>query len=180
MNTLKMHSQEMKFLHTSDWHLGRSLYGRKRYDEFSKFLDWLSSTIEEEGIDALLVAGDIFDTSTPSNRAQARNQMFVAEAPVVFVCCAETDKANMTCGHSRFTVDCAIAVDHMTLAAVEEGLGTCWIGAFTQEPVRKILDIPKDIEVFALLPTGYPTDSSTVGKKRKSMDEIVCYDSWKL
>jgi len=70
MNTLKMHSQEMKFLHTSDWHLGRSLYGRKRYDEFSAFLDWLAKTIEEEEVDALLVAGDIFDTSTPSNRAQ--------------------------------------------------------------------------------------------------------------
>ncbi len=60
----------MKLLHTSDWHLGRSLYGRKRYEEFSKFLDWLSDTIEEQGINALLVAGDVFDTSTPSNRAQ--------------------------------------------------------------------------------------------------------------
>ncbi len=60
----------MKILHTSDWHLGRSLYGRKRYDEFSKFLDWLGDTIEQEDIDALLVAGDVFDTSTPGNRAQ--------------------------------------------------------------------------------------------------------------
>ncbi len=60
----------MKILHTSDWHLGRSLYGRKRYDEFTEFLDWLSATIENESIDVLLVAGDIFDTSTPSNRAQ--------------------------------------------------------------------------------------------------------------
>ena len=60
----------MKILHTSDWHLGRSLYGRKRYEEFSAFLNWLVETIEEENIDTLLVAGDIFDTSTPSNRAQ--------------------------------------------------------------------------------------------------------------
>ena len=60
----------MKILHTSDWHLGRSLYGRKRYDEFTAFLDWLSTRIENEKIDALLVAGDVFDTSTPSNRAQ--------------------------------------------------------------------------------------------------------------
>jgi len=60
----------MKILHTSDWHLGRSLYGRKRYDEFSAFLDWLSTAIENERIDGLLVAGDVFDTSTPSNRAQ--------------------------------------------------------------------------------------------------------------
>jgi len=67
----------MKILHTSDWHLGRSLYGRKRYDEFSEFLDWLGRTIEEESIDALLVAGDVFDTSTPSNRAQELYYQFL-------------------------------------------------------------------------------------------------------
>lgn len=60
----------MKILHTSDWHIGRSLYGRKRYEEFSAFLDWLAQAIEDEKVDALLVAGDVFDTSTPSNRAQ--------------------------------------------------------------------------------------------------------------
>ena len=60
----------MKVLHTSDWHLGRSLKGRKRYEEFSAFLDWLVQTIEKEKVDALLIAGDVFDTSTPSNRAQ--------------------------------------------------------------------------------------------------------------
>lgn len=60
----------MKFLHTSDWHLGRTLYGRKRYDEFCAFLDWLVLTIEQEKINVLLVAGDVFDTSTPGNRAQ--------------------------------------------------------------------------------------------------------------
>jgi exonuclease SbcD len=60
----------MRFLHTSDWHLGRSLHGRKRYDEFAGFLDWLGSAIETELVEALLVAGDVFDTTTPSNRAQ--------------------------------------------------------------------------------------------------------------
>ncbi len=60
----------MKILHTSDWHIGRMLYGQKRYDEFSAFLDWLANLITEQQIDLLLVAGDIFDTTTPSNRAQ--------------------------------------------------------------------------------------------------------------
>jgi len=59
----------MKILHTSDWHIGRALYGRKRYEEFERFLDWLIGCIEAEGIDALLVAGDVFDNGTPSNRA---------------------------------------------------------------------------------------------------------------
>lgn len=60
----------MKILHTSDWHIGRSLYGRKRYEEFEAFLAWLAETIHQEQVDVLLVAGDVFDTSTPSNRAQ--------------------------------------------------------------------------------------------------------------
>lgn len=60
----------MKILHTSDWHIGRTLYTRKRYDEFEAFLSWLVERICEEQVDVLLVAGDVFDTSTPSNRAQ--------------------------------------------------------------------------------------------------------------
>ena len=60
----------MKVIHTSDWHIGRTLYGRKRYEEFDAFLTWLAETIQQNEIDALLVAGDVFDTSAPSNRAQ--------------------------------------------------------------------------------------------------------------
>ena len=60
----------LKLLHTSDWHIGRTLYGRKRYEEFDAFLTWLAETIQQNAIDALLVAGDVFDTSAPSNRAQ--------------------------------------------------------------------------------------------------------------
>ena len=61
---------QIRLLHTSDWHIGRSLYGRKRYEEFDAFLIWLAETIQKNEIDALLVAGDIFDTRAPSNRAQ--------------------------------------------------------------------------------------------------------------
>lgn len=61
----------MRILHTADWHIGRTLYGKKRYDETSAFLDWLVDTIREHDVEVLLIAGDIFDTTTPSNRAQA-------------------------------------------------------------------------------------------------------------
>lgn len=60
----------MKILHTSDWHLGRSLHGKKRYAEFAAFLDWLIEIIKEQQVDVVLVAGDVFDSSVPSNRAQ--------------------------------------------------------------------------------------------------------------
>ncbi len=68
----------------------------------------------------------------------ARNQEFVAQAPIVIAACGTSDYV-MTCGQHTYTIDVAIAVDHMTLAAVEEGLGTCWIGAFYEDKVKGIL-----------------------------------------
>ncbi|MDY0188342.1 MAG: exonuclease SbcCD subunit D C-terminal domain-containing protein [Syntrophus sp. (in: bacteria)] len=70
----------MKILHTSDWHIGRTLYGRKRYDEHEAFLNWLAGVIEAEDINALLVCGDVFDNSTPSNRAQELYYRFLCRA----------------------------------------------------------------------------------------------------
>lgn len=69
----------MKILHTSDWHIGSVLYGRKRYDESEQFLNWLGETIISHSIETLLVAGDIFDTSTPSNTAQELYYRFLNE-----------------------------------------------------------------------------------------------------
>lgn len=60
----------MKILHTSDWHIGSTFFGKKRYEEYSKFFAWLLDFIQKEQIDVLLVSGDIFDTSLPSNTAQ--------------------------------------------------------------------------------------------------------------
>jgi exonuclease SbcD len=74
----------MKLLHTSDWHIGRALHGRKRYEECEAFLDWLAGVIEEQDVDALLVSGDVFDSGTPSNRSQELYYRFlrrVAAAP---------------------------------------------------------------------------------------------------
>ncbi len=79
--------KKLKILHTSDWHLARTLYGRKRYQEFEAFLCWLAETIDQERVDVLLVAGDVFDTSTPSNRAQELYYRFLCHV------------ANSTCGH---------------------------------------------------------------------------------
>lgn len=61
----------MKILHTSDWHLGKTLYDKRRYDEFGGFLSWLVNFIVQEDIFALLISGDIFDTTAPGNRSQA-------------------------------------------------------------------------------------------------------------
>ena len=59
----------MRLLHTSDWHLGKRLFDKERYDVFENFLTWLLSTIRKERVDTLIVAGDIFDTAVPTNKS---------------------------------------------------------------------------------------------------------------
>ena len=59
----------MRILHTSDWHIGHRLYERRRIEEHRQFLDWLLTTLQENAVDVLLVAGDIFDTALPSSEA---------------------------------------------------------------------------------------------------------------
>jgi nitroreductase len=104
-------------------------------------------------------------------------QSHVAQAPVVIAAVAMAPETLMMCGVPGYAVDLAIAVDHITLAAVDEGLGTCWIGAFSQEQVRNILKIPESYRVVALLTLGFPKPTGRI-KERKSIDEIVCYETF--
>ncbi len=69
----------MRVLHTSDWHIGCTLYGRKRYGEHEAFFNWLIATLNEQRVDVLLVAGDIFDTTMPSHRAQELYYLFLRQ-----------------------------------------------------------------------------------------------------
>ena len=69
----------MKLLHTSDWHLGAALYDAPRYEEHKACLGWLTELIASEHIDALLVAGDIFDTGSPPSYARELYNRFVVQ-----------------------------------------------------------------------------------------------------
>ena len=108
----------------------------------------------------------------------ANDQEFVGQAPVILACCAETDRHVMPCGHPCYPIDLAIAIDHLTLCAVEEGLGTCWIGAFNEAQVREILGIPPQIRVVALMPLGYPQDPAPVAKFRLPVEKTVKWGRW--
>ena len=76
----------LRILHTSDWHLGRALYGRRRYHEFAAFLDWLVQVIEEQEVDVLLLAGDVFDSASPSTQAQALYYRFLGRVATATRC----------------------------------------------------------------------------------------------
>ena len=70
----------MRLLHTSDWHLGQTLHNYERTYEHQCFLDWLLATILAQDIDALLIAGDVFDTANPSAAAQKQLYRFLQQA----------------------------------------------------------------------------------------------------
>ena len=107
----------------------------------------------------------------------ANGQAFVGQATIVIVAVATNPEHIMSCGVPSHPVDLAIALDHMSLAAVDEGLGTCWIGAFSQERVKDLLKIPQEHKVVALLPLGFPHQQRGM-KQRKPLKEIVCYETF--
>lgn len=114
--------------------------------------------------------------------AQAcHNQMFIAEAPVVIVACGYNIHWNRGgyMGDLSMLIDVSIAFTHLILAARAEGLGTCWIGAFDNEEVKKILGIPEDVNVVAITPLGYPKDEE-FGEPgfRKPLSEITSIDKF--
>ena len=104
-------------------------------------------------------------------------QPHVAQAPVVIAAVSTMPEYVMRCEVPAYAVDLAIAVDHMTLAAADEGLGTCWIGAFSQEEARAVLGVPDNCKVVTLLPLGFPRQDRRE-KPRKPLDEIVCYETF--
>ena len=70
----------MRLLHTSDWHLGQNFFGFSRQYEHQQFLDWLLTTLKQQSIDVLLIAGDIFDTANPPSSAQQQFYNFLCAA----------------------------------------------------------------------------------------------------
>jgi nitroreductase len=100
-----------------------------------------------------------------------RNQAFVGEAGAIIVACAPDESLRW------HMVDIGIAVDHMTLAAHELGLGSCWIGAFDPDQVKGILGIPAEVKVVCVLPVGVP-DMEGVPKPRKDFDEVFVMERW--
>ncbi len=95
----------------------------------------------------------------------ANNQGFIAEAPVVIAVLGESKASRW------FKQDPMIAAEHICLEAVELGLGTCWVGAFSEPDVKKILKIPEESSVICLLPLGYPAESPQA-RERKSIGEV--------
>jgi len=107
----------------------------------------------------------------------AAGQDFVGEAAAVIVCLADP-KASFSVGSFEgFLIDLSIAIENMALTAWDLGVGSCWIGAFSENEVKKLLDVPENLRVTSLLTLGYP-DEKPEAKYRKSLNEIVHYEKY--
>ncbi|MBP7745206.1 MAG: nitroreductase family protein [Phycisphaerae bacterium] len=114
----------------------------------------------------------------------ANDQFWIAEAPLVVVACGLPQQAYKHMGGygNSVEIDVAIAVDHLTLAAVAEGLGTCWVGAFDERRLKRLLAIPDAVKIIALTPVGYPTapdlNAPLDDARRKPPSEIFSTDRY--
>jgi len=113
---------------------------------------------------------DLINAATP-------HQGFMHEAPIIIAACATNPDYIMRCGQAAYPIDLAIVLDHLSLQAVAEGLGTCWIGSFDEEPVKMILGIPQAVKVVELMTLGYPAFNHEPAA-RKKLSDLTMTNRW--
>jgi nitroreductase len=118
------------------------------------------------------------DQNTRDKLVEACNgQKFVAQAPVLILACSTESEKVMPCGQYAYTVDLSIALSFMILEATELELGTCWLGAYNEEMVKSILNIPEEIRVVGITALGYP-DENPGPRPRKTTEQILVKEIW--
>ncbi|GAF03288.1 putative NAD(P)H nitroreductase [Saccharicrinis fermentans DSM 9555 = JCM 21142] len=81
-------------------------------------------------------------------------------------------------GKDHCDIDTAIAIDHMTLAATELGLGTCWVCHFNPQLIQEVIQNEPYWEPMAILTIGYPVELKAPHKKRKTIEEVLSFNGW--
>lgn len=106
----------------------------------------------------------------------SERQAWVAAAPVIVVACSRPAEG-WTRGYDSkpyASMDVAIAMEHLILAATAEGLGTCWVCSFDPALFRAVLSLPAELEPVAATPLGYAA-TAPGPRERKSLDEVVTW-----
>jgi len=114
------------------------------------------------------------DYEIKEKMSQGEWNTFVKDSAFTVVGCAYVGDSY---GQKWSTIDTTIALQNMVIAAWALGVGSCWIGDFREEEVKKLLDIPDDWKVIALISFGYPAERPGNGQK-KPLTEIVGYNKF--
>ena len=104
-------------------------------------------------------------------------QSMVGEAPAFLAVCS-TAGSIMPNGQPTAPIDAAIAMTYMLLKAAELGIGSCWIGNFSQQKMKSLLCVPDMAEVIAVSPLGYPAVEGNE-RVRKPFDDVVCFGRYR-
>lgn len=119
------------------------------------------------------------DTEVKRKVSEAARQPWIAEAPVAIVVCAAPERSAPRYGDRGINLYClqdtAAAVQNLHLAAVEKGLGTCWVGAFSESGVAEAVGAPRNVRPVAVVPVGRPAETPAP-RPRRSLEEIVHRD----
>ncbi len=103
------------------------------------------------------------------------NRPWFVEAPYVLCVCSIPEKCWVRSDKKNYSdVDAAIVMDHIILAATDQGLGTCWIGAFDPQAAKEVLALDDTLEPVAFTPIGYARETA-FKKVRKSIEDLVIY-----
>jgi nitroreductase len=117
------------------------------------------------------------DNSKAKLKSVYNRDWFLTAPVIVAACCDRTKSWKRTDGKEFGDIDVALAMDHLTLAAAEASIGTCWIGAFEFNEAKRVLALPAHIDPVAFTPLGYPQDPVTE-KRRKDLQDIIYWESF--
>lgn len=100
---------------------------------------------------------------------------WIQTAPCIIVACADHTQSwhRKADNKDHADIDLSIAIEHLCLAAAEQGLGTCWVCNFDVPVCREVMQLPEQFEPVALIPIGYPAVQALPDKKRKPLEEIM-------
>ena len=122
------------------------------------------------------------DKEKISKIAEAAQQSFIQDAPILVVVCSDKSKAKMMydeLGNKYATQAVGAAIENFLLKVVDAGMVSCWIGSFSDLTVRNLLSIPDDIEIEAILPVAYRSKTDiSVQRTKPSMDKKIWFEKW--
>jgi nitroreductase len=120
----------------------------------------------------------ITEAATRQRFKEAYDRDWFYSAPAILVGCVEPAKAwQRADGFNAAEVDLSIVMDHVILAAADEGLGSCWICNFDESKVKDILGIPPEVRVIAMTPLGFPA-AEPRPFQRKPLAELIRRECW--